>query len=224
MYELIEQLKNKHWLWQGSETQTTSDYRSTGYPELDTHLCGGFPTHGVVEIQSPIGIGELRLLLPYLQQHNDRLTVLINPPGNVHSEALQHAGLMLSQVLVLTPRSAKEALWAAEQCLKSGACSQVLLWQEELEVHQARRLQVASETGESLNFLFRPQQQHLFSLPVTLSLQLAADSDGLQVTIAKRRGGWSSEPFVVNFRQRWNSLTKPLTSPVVVPFPIQKQG
>ncbi len=224
MYELIEHLKNKHWLWQGSETKTELRSDSTGVKELDEKLSGGFPAHGIVEIQSLSGIGELRLLYPYLQQNNQRLTVFVNPPGIVHAESLKHMGIDLDNVLIVTPNNHKEALWAAEQCLKSGACDQVLLWQDNLEVHQVRRLTVASETGNCLQFLFRSIQDSVFSLPVSLSLSLQPSPRGLKISVPKRKGGWPLGSFNVSMHERWANLVLPLTSPTVLPFPQQKQG
>ena len=40
---------------------------SSGFSELDDLLGGGFPPHGVVEMESIGSIGELRLLAPYLK-------------------------------------------------------------------------------------------------------------------------------------------------------------
>ncbi|WGY47434.1 translesion DNA synthesis-associated protein ImuA [Vibrio sp. ABG19] len=224
MYELIEHLKNKHWLWQGSQTQTEPDTHSTGFNELDHKLCGGFPAHGVVDIHSESGIGELRLVYPYLKQHGERLTVLINPPGIVDAESLRNDGINIENVLIVTPKSEREGLWSAEQCARSGACSQVLLWQDKLEVHHARRLQVACETGNCLNFLFRSVQDNLFSLPVTLTLSLSAHPQGLEIRVPKRRGGWPLGAFTLSMAERWSRLVLPLPSSVVVPFPLRKQG
>ncbi len=224
MYELIEHLKNKHWLWQGSETKTELSSDTTGIKELDEKLSGGFPSHGIVEIQSLSGIGELRLLYPYLKQNNERLTVFVNPPGILHAESLKHMDLNLNNVLVVTPNNHKEALWAAEQCLKSGACDQVLLWLDNLEVHQIRRLTVASETGNCLQFLFRSIQESVFSLPVSLSLSLQPSPDGLKISVPKRKGGWPLSAFNVSMHERWSNLVVPLPSPTVLPFPRQKQG
>ncbi|MCE7627060.1 recombinase RecA, partial [Vibrio fluvialis] len=36
MYELIEHLKNKHWLWQGSDTPCEPPSHATGFAELDS--------------------------------------------------------------------------------------------------------------------------------------------------------------------------------------------
>lgn len=225
MYELIEHLKQKQWLWQGNQTPEALDHHPTGFPILDEKLEGGFPKHGVVELQTAQGIGELRLLLPHLQKtSHDRLSVLVDPPGYLSAEHLVDQGIDPNKVLLIYPKNSNEALWTTEQCLKSGACSNVLLWQSELEVHQARRLQVASETGDCLAFLYKGEQKSLFSLPVSLSMTLAPHRLGLEITITKRKGGWPHKSFVLEMGTRWPSLTLPTQAPVVIPFPLRKQG
>ncbi|WP_260259342.1 translesion DNA synthesis-associated protein ImuA [Vibrio intestinalis] len=221
----IEHLKQKQWLWQGSTQHEPQDHYPTGFALLDQKLDGGFPKHGVVELQTESGIGELRLLLPHiLNNGGERLSVFIQPPGYLCAEMLVNEGLDPNQVLLIYPDNPQHALWAAEQCLKSGACSNVLLWQAELEVHQARRLQVASETGQALHFLFKQPQQHVFSLPVSLSLKLEAHNQGLNVAITKRKGGWPHGNFVIDMSARWPQLAIQKPQSVVVPFPMRKQG
>ncbi|ROV59426.1 translesion DNA synthesis-associated protein ImuA [Vibrio ponticus] len=225
MSELIEHLKQKHWLWQGNAQNQPTETYSTGFALLDSKLEGGFPKHGVIELQSDSGIGELRLLLPHLLvSSEERMSVFIQPPGYLCAEMLVEQGFDLNQILLIYPETPQHALWAAEQCLKSGACSNVLLWQSELEVHQARRLQVASETGHCLHFLFKQAQQDIFSLPVSLSMRLEPHNHGLTVTITKRKGGWSHGSFVLDMRTRWSQLAVTQPEPVVIPFPLRKQG
>lgn len=227
MYELIEHLKQKQWLWQGNQTLAEQDHYTTGYDLLDQKLSGGFPKQGVVELSSPAAIGELRLLLPHLRNTTqERLSVFIQPPGYLCAEQLIREGFDMNKILLLYPREHKEALWAAEQCLKSGACSNVLLWSSELEVHQARRLQVASERGDSLSFLFKSEQHSQASLPVSLSLALRPHPLGLEVTITKRRGGWPHASFVLDMSRTWPALTQARSpsSADVLPFPLRQQG
>ncbi len=181
-------------IWQGSHTHVEQDFQPTGFALLDEKLQGGFPKHGVIELQSPSGIGELRLLTPHLRRSLAKgLVVFIHPPGYVCPDHLYAEGIDPDQVLLVYPKSAQEALWTAEQCLKSGACSSVMLWHGELEIHQARRLQVASETGDCLQFIFKQthasqDDNNVISLPVSLSLKLTAHPVGLNITITKRKG------------------------------------
>ena len=110
-----------------------------------------------------------------------------------------------------------------EQCLKSGACSNVLLWHNQLEVHHVRRLQVASETGNSLSFLFK-ESSTLFSLPVSLSMTLVPHVHGLEITITKRKGSWSHSSFLIDMKTYWPDLAEKERQNVVLPFRRRKQG
>ena len=68
-----------------------------------------------MDIQSPAGIGELRLLLPYLKQRQDRgLLVFIVPPIPLNSEMLAEFGLTLENILIIQANTAQERLWSAE--------------------------------------------------------------------------------------------------------------
>ena len=122
MNTILNHLKNQRLLWQGNDYIPFPETQSTGFIEFDQQLNGGFPEQGIVEIDSATGIGELRLLLPFLSnklQQDQRLIVFIGLPVVLNAEALQQQNISLSQVLVINPNTAKDALWAAEQCLKS---------------------------------------------------------------------------------------------------------
>ncbi|PXF29713.1 hypothetical protein WH50_19265 [Pokkaliibacter plantistimulans] len=207
MNTLLSYLENHHLIWRGRHPHGAADTQSSGYAVLDEYLQGGFPRHDVIEIDSPCGIGELRLLLPYLQQQETpRLLVFIAPPGLLSAELLLAAGIDLQQVLVLQPESDKDALWAAEQCLKSGSSHGVVMWHRQLDVHQLKRLQLAAQEGRASLFLFRTAQRIKVSLPVALSLQLRPHAQGLRVRINKRRGGWAEQPFTLDMSSHWPEL------------------
>ena len=206
MHDLINLLQRRHLVWHGTQQKAAYASQTSQYPELDEKLDGGFPESGVVDIASPSGIGELRLLLPFLLRQK-RMLVYINPPGQVCAEQLHHYGIDITQVLVIYPDKTNDALWAAEQCMKSGACATVMLWQNTVEVHQIKRLQVAAETGQSLLFLHRSNDKSTISLPVTLGLTLSANDTGLDIQVRKRKGGWPLPVFKVNMCQQWPALT-----------------
>jgi hypothetical protein len=65
-------------------------------------------------------------------------------------------GIPLEQTVIVRPASARDALWAWEQSLRSGAAAVALGWVETLNDRAFRRLQLAAETGGSLGFLLRP--------------------------------------------------------------------
>ena len=221
MNHILETLINKRTLWQGNYTPKPEATMRTSYAELDQQLQGGIPKQGVIDLQSDIGIGELRLLFPYLRDRHEqqsRLLVYIAPPMQINGEMLAAFGIQLSRVLVIETKDSQESLWAAEQCLKSGCCHTALLWQNNLQIHQIKRLQLAAQKGAALQVIFRPQQKNSIPLPTTLSLRLDTRPQGLKVTVNKRKGGRRTPPFDINMQTHWPELVLPHRDNVV-PFP-----
>ncbi|WP_371185247.1 translesion DNA synthesis-associated protein ImuA [Thalassotalea maritima] len=226
MNNIIERLKEKQLLWSAKkEPLLATDLQSTGYVELDRQLGGGFVKSGVIELISPRGIGELRLLMPLWQQaQNEQLLVYINSPGILNAGLLEQAGIDLERILSIHVDEHHQAMWAAEQCLKSGCCSDVLLWHEQaIQIHQLKRLQMAAEEGGCRQLILRTSKQDNIALPVDLSLSLFAHRQGLQVVINKRKRGWPSAPFIVNMAHYWPHLCKPVEQNNIVYFPDLKK-
>jgi len=202
----LEDLENQGLIWRGTSTSRPLQPRASGWQELDRLLGGGWPGNGVVSIKTDLGIGELRLLWPAVQRDRG-LIVFIAPPHELNAEGLAGAGLDLSRVLLLHPVKDKEALWAAEQCLQSGCCQWVCLWQKNLAPGLARRLQLAARKGQSTLFLFLTANPK--ALPVDLNLELSAQAQGLRLAVPRRRQGPSLPAFTLSMAQRWPELTLP---------------
>ncbi|WP_341937166.1 hypothetical protein [Marinimicrobium sp. C2-29] len=232
----LEQLEQQQLIWRGRESSGPVAARPSGWPELDRQLGGGLPSRGVITVQGPTGIGELRLLWPFLSgrgalsghgvlsdhsvlsghgalsghsEHSekDRLVALIAPPYPLNAESLPGAGMDLKRLLLVQPGTDREALWAAEQCLKSGACQAVCLWQDRVPLVQARRLQLAARAGESANFLFLGAHNAAAGLPVDLCLELSPHPHGIAVSVPRRKQGWALSRFVVAMTDVWPELT-----------------
>lgn len=227
MNELINLLQNQELVWQGTTNIQSKSGLPTSYKELDEQLNGGFVKNGVIEIQSPSGIGELRLLLPSLQEamHEDRLTAFIGPKGMISPEALSAQGFDLNNILIMYPGDHKNALWAAEQCLRSGTCHSLLMWADHaFEIHQIKRLQVACDTGNCKIFILRKERYESLSLPFDLSLSLQAHNQGVNAKINKRKRGWASGHFAINMAAQWPSLTVQAVPNNLIHFPKVKTG
>lgn len=206
------------------------DVCSTGYPELDEWLQGGMPEKGVLDIHTDIGIGEIRLFLPYLQarqEQHQRLLVFVAPPLDINGEMLVETGFDLSKVLIIKPQTQQEALWAAEQCLKSGCCHTLLSWISHLEIHQVKRLQLAAKQGSAVQLIFRQQQQHGVSLPVTMGMSLQSRPEGLTIKVNKRIGSWVHEQLDLDMRRYWPAFQLPQeqhSQDNIIPFPQRHAG
>ena len=216
MNKMLKQLHHQGKIWSADQIHNIVETIDSGYPELNKNLHGGLPHQGVIEVQTINGIGEIRLFLPYLlnllqaelaQHHQARQLVFIAPPAQVNALMLLQAAIPLDNLLIISSQKPQESLWAAEQCLKSGSCFAVLLWQQLLAVHQVKRLKQAATTGNAVQIIFRSPHSVDLALPVSLSLALEAQSSGLKIKVKKQQGGWPCKDFTVDMHKQWPNLT-----------------
>lgn len=110
---------------------------ASGFSELDAELPGGgWPAGALTEIfPAHEGIGELRLLGPALAALSARGEPLawIAPPYLPYAPALAAAGIDPAKLVIVRTASAQDALWAAEQALRSNACGAVLAWPQRVK-------------------------------------------------------------------------------------------
>lgn len=162
-----------------------------GWDELDAALpYGGWPEAALTELLvATDGVGEVELLWPALARMsaNGGWIVLVSPPYMPYAPAWRAAGVRLSMLKVVEA-AAKEAAWAAEQCLRSGACAAVLCWPRTADDRVLRRLQVAAEAGRACGFVFRPAQAAANPSPAALRLSIET-TPARQVRVLKCRGG-----------------------------------
>lgn len=182
------------WLGDGSGASPGRGTVATGHPPLDGLLAGGWPLGAVTEILlAREGIGELRLLVPALADLSRRgcRIAWVNPPHIPYAPAFSASGIAASRILlVVCAGPTREGPWAAEQCLRSGACGVVLLWPGECDNQMVRRLQLAAEKGGGLGFLFRPESAVGSPSAAALRLRLgSAPGGGVAVEVVKGRGG-----------------------------------
>ena len=214
MNKMLKQLHHQGKIWSANQVQSVVETIDSGYQEINQHLHGGLPRQGIIEVQTINGIGELRLFLPYLlnllqtelAQHQARQIVFIAPPAQVNALMLLQASIPLDNLLIISSQKSEESLWAAEQCLKSGCCFAVLLWQQLLAVHQVKRLKQAAVTGNAVQLIFRSPHSADLALPVSLSLALEAQPTGIKIKVKKQRGARPCKPFIVNMHKQWPSL------------------
>jgi cell division inhibitor SulA len=233
--EALPLLLKKTGLWRASHLDCEYPQgTSTGYEQLDQHLPGaGWPTAGITELlfDQP-GIGELRLLTPalaHLSQQQSRWQLWISPPYLPYAPALAQAGIDLGAVLIVRPTTANDSLWVMEQALGSQSCSAVLAWPQSINDKQIRRLQVASKAGHCLGVLFRHNHAAHHSSPAELRLQLTAQSviplkehSSIGVQVLKRRGGWASRVFTVDFHDQLNQVTPDFSEMIIRNSPPSK--
>lgn len=204
----------------------------TGFARLDQYLPGGgWPADGIAELLHDYqGIGELRLLAPALarlSREQARWLLWVCPPYVPYAPALAHAGIDLSRILVVTPKKRADILWTLEQALTSGSCSMVLAWPGNIRDKEVRRLQVASREGHSLGILFRHGHAARQSSPAELRIRLyslvpgaLSEHSGMQLRILKRRGGWPTDIFTVEFNDKLNQMSPDFSEIPVIRKPL----
>ena len=185
----LETLFAAQTLWHaGRSAKIGADGESTGYAELDALLPQkGWPRRALTELLLPAdGLGELSLLFPALTRMTQagHPVVVIAPPYIPYAPAWQAAGVELSMVEIVDA-SPRDALWAFEQCLRSGACAAVLGWPQQADAQSLRRLQVAADSGDCLGFAFRDRKHVANASPAALRMEHA----GGQWHVRKCRGG-----------------------------------
>jgi cell division inhibitor SulA/protein ImuA len=190
----LEEVLSRPDIWCGNRFSSAAiPTVSSGFAALDAELPGGgWPRGALTEILlEGTGLGECSLLLPALTriQQEGRWGLLVAPPHRVHGPAWSSAGVDLAHVAVVASSRQRDALWATEQALSSGALGMVLSWATCTDAQQLRRLQVAAARGNTLMFLFRPTQARQSSSAASLRLVLHPGSHGaLDIEILKRRG------------------------------------
>ena len=174
-----------------ADAAATAAVRPSGFAALDAELPGGgWPASGLTELLfSAPGSGELRLLAPLLAQgpqeglHAGRL-LCVAPPFLPYAPALQTLAWPLERLLLVQPASLADAAWAAEQALRSGACSAVLWWQADERTSAAalttalRRLHLAAQDSQCPLFALRPASARAQSSPAPLRLLLEPAAQG----------------------------------------------
>jgi len=188
----LDSLISSRRVWRGQSPNLAPSAQPTGHAALDAALpIGGWPEAALTELLlSTAGVGELELLWPTLarlsQAQDGGMIVLVDPPYLPYPAAWRDAGVALPRLQIIRARH-RDALWAAEQCLRSGACAAVLCWPQRADDRVLRRLQVAAETGQCLGFALRDMAAARNPSPA--ALRIAIDSSPRQLRVLKCRGG-----------------------------------
>ncbi|MBX3715744.1 MAG: translesion DNA synthesis-associated protein ImuA [Burkholderiales bacterium] len=179
----------------------------SGHPRLDLELPGGgWPRGALTEIlHDGTGLGEVSLLLPALKAvaQEGRAIAWVNPPHLPYAPALSLAGVPLEACLVVRPASAEDALWSADQALRSGACGAALFWLPgKTDYAWLRRLQMAAESGRTLAVLFRPASDAVHATPAHLRVVVSQGEGLARITLPKRRGPPLARPIAIRLPGR----------------------
>ncbi len=168
----------------GRAAPSTGTGMPTGFAALDAVLPEhGWPRGALTELLLPAdGVGEIALLLPALSRMTAAggRVVLVAPPFVPYAPAWRAGGVDLG-LLAVVEASGRDALWAFEQCLRSGACAAVLGWPHGADDRALRRLQVAADSGDCCAFALRERRHAINASPAALRLEYLPADDAWQV-------------------------------------------
>ena len=207
-------------LWRASQlAHSSARCVDTGHPTLSPQLPGGgWPTGTLIDLlPQQAGIGELRLLRPALNQVAGRRIVLLQPPHPPQALALAAMGLQPSQLIWIRSSRSADALWAAEQVLRSGSCGALLLWQTHARSETLRRLHLAAQSGDTLFFMLRPLAAAQDASPSPLRLALRPAVGGIEIGFVKRRGPQRDAPLFLPLTPTSPQRHAPLDRPFLTP-------
>ena len=182
---------------------------ASGFKAIDRYLpWQGWPTGAMTEIMTDVvGRGEFSLLLPAMARvaQAKRHIVCIGAPFTLYSPALEQMGIdpsRVSQVYTaiathgaMAKRSV-DALWSAEQVLKSGTAGMVLLWTRDCTPEALHRLHLSLLGKDTVMVHFRRTASVMQRSPAWLRMTLTGDSKRLRLQVLKCRGHLMARPMI----------------------------
>jgi hypothetical protein len=187
----IDSMLAERRLWRGQPALRPRGRNPSGHAALDAVLPeGGWPEAALTEfLLGADGLGELRLLLPTLARLTQaaQAVAVIAPPYLPFPDGWRQAGVDLAHVHVVDA-APRDALWAAEQCLRSGCLGAVLAWPRQADDRALRRLQVAADGGRTPGFVFRGLREAANPSPAALRIAVDAGTPP-RLRVLKCRGG-----------------------------------
>ncbi len=195
----------------GRATERVESAISTGCAALDASLpAGGYLPGSMIEyLRTTPACGASYLAFAAAAstlRTRGGFLVVVDMHRTIYPPALHCHGIDLRQVIFVRPESQADALWAADQALRTPAVAAVVAELELIDDRSARRLQLAAERGQGVGLLLRSLaarrspswaevQWIVKSLPpprttaATAGSWQSQGSRRLQVQLARLRGG-----------------------------------
>ncbi|HEY1378252.1 MAG TPA: hypothetical protein VGF55_15740 [Gemmataceae bacterium] len=153
---------------------TTHPVIRTGWPGLDRVLPDGGVRRGAIVELLGTGAETVAAVLTRAVCRSPGVVVVVDPDGEFYPPALAAWDVSAERLVVVRPADDTDALWAADQALRSRAAAAVWLWRDRLAPHDGRRLQLSAAEGGGLGILLRPARAR--GQPSWADVQLAVGS------------------------------------------------
>jgi hypothetical protein len=206
----LDHILERHPVWRGGRLSALACAVPTGFDALDRELPGGgWPAGALTELLlRSTGIGELQLVLPAMAALSwaGKRVVWLAPPHLPYAPALAAGGIDLAQLVVVRPPGRRDALWSAEQVLRSASCHALIAWLPGVRYDELRRLAVTAEASHAWVALFRPPEAAQNASPAALRILLEPSSNELSLRILKRRGAPAAAPLVLPVKRPVHAL------------------
>lgn len=176
-------------VWRGDRRLSAARTQTTGLPELDASLRGGWPCGSLIQILAPhAGLG-FSLIVPLLAQmtRTHRYVALIGTPFTPYAPALSSRDVDLGFLSWIQPATTDDALWSMEQATRSGLFAAVAYWGPAIDGTSERRLQLAADAGDAMAFHFSDCRRDSHSY-ASLRLAVRPNRAGLDLEVLKCRG------------------------------------
>ena len=173
--ELLQSLKHQLRQVSGPEIPAGAELEvhSTGFPAVDQLLPqGGIPQGGLIEwLTTGAGSGAATLALAGVRaalnrtglvnksgRNHSGYWVVIDPHGEFYPPAVMGWGIPEGRLLLVRPKTARDAAWAFEQALRCPGVAVTWHWVGPIEERVLQRWKVAAEVGGGQGVLFRSSQ------------------------------------------------------------------
>jgi protein ImuA len=194
--DLLTHLRDEIAARERTPTERDLSATPTGWPALDRLLpLGGIRRGALIELlDGGLGCGAetVAAVLTRAACRNPGVVAVVDPAGEFYPPALAAWGVPFDRLVVVRPTTDADALWAADQALRSRAAVAVWLWRERLAAHDFRRLQLSAEEGGAVGVLIRPAR--VCGQPTCADVQLAVEPQvgtwgrRLRLTVTRCRG------------------------------------
>jgi protein ImuA len=149
----------------------------TGWPALDRVLPGGGIRRGsLVELldeRAGCGAETIAAMLTRTVCQTPGVVVIVDRDGQFYPPALAAWGVAFDRLIVARAADDADALWAADQALRSRGAVAVWLRADRLTPPDYRRLQLSAAEGGAVGVLFRPVRAR--GQPTGADVQLAVE-------------------------------------------------
>lgn len=188
-------LENDPRIWRASQHKSSIlPTVTSGFSELDHLLAGdGWPRGALIECHCPqTGIGEIELFRRAMALccRQQETLFWVDPPHTPYVPALERADMTPEQFFLIRTTDDEDQVWTLEQLLQCPSSGLVMGWSRRRNPSHLRRLQLASENGDTMGIMMITSGPARAPSPAPVRIALAAaNGQALDLEIQRQRGG-----------------------------------